>query len=111
MDERLKFVARLLEGEQMGGLCREFGISRKTGYKIAPADDWWAHQDSNLGPMDSLYPDISIGSGLSHHPRRPTVSLGCGTLKPVIKETWHRGAKAPLSYIPQVVSAPSHGVP
>ena len=34
MDERLKFVARLLEGEKMAGLCREFGISRKTGYKI-----------------------------------------------------------------------------
>ena len=34
MDERLRFVARLLEGEEMAGLCREFGISRKTGYKI-----------------------------------------------------------------------------
>jgi putative transposase len=34
MDERLKFVARLLDGEQMAGLCREFEISRKTGYKI-----------------------------------------------------------------------------
>ena len=34
MDERLRFVARLLEGEQMARLCREFGISRVTGYKI-----------------------------------------------------------------------------
>ena len=34
MDERVKFVARLLDGETMSGLCREFGISRKTGYKI-----------------------------------------------------------------------------
>jgi putative transposase len=34
MDERLRFVARLLEGEQMAGLCREFQISRKTGYKL-----------------------------------------------------------------------------
>jgi transposase-like protein len=34
MDERLRLVARLLEGEQMSLLCREFGISRKTGYKI-----------------------------------------------------------------------------
>ncbi len=30
----LRFVARLLEGERMAGLCREFSISRKTGYKI-----------------------------------------------------------------------------
>ena len=34
MDERLKFVARLLEGEKMSLVCREFGISRVTGYKI-----------------------------------------------------------------------------
>ncbi len=34
MDERLKFVARLLDGEKMAVLCREFGISRPTGYKI-----------------------------------------------------------------------------
>jgi putative transposase len=34
MDERLRFVARRLEGEPMAALCEEFGISRKTGYKI-----------------------------------------------------------------------------
>ncbi len=34
MDERLRFVARLLEGENMSRVCREFGISRPTGYKI-----------------------------------------------------------------------------
>lgn len=35
VDERLRFVARLADGEKMAVLCREFGISRKTGYKIA----------------------------------------------------------------------------
>jgi len=30
----LRFVARLLDGEAMSKVCREFGISRKTGYKI-----------------------------------------------------------------------------
>ncbi|MBB4168609.1 transposase-like protein [Rhizobium sp. BK538] len=34
MEEGLRFVARLLEGEGMSDVCREFGISRKTGYKI-----------------------------------------------------------------------------
>jgi putative transposase len=34
MDERLKFIARLLDGEKMTVVCRAFGISRKTGYKI-----------------------------------------------------------------------------
>jgi len=34
MEERLRFVSRLLEGEAMTDVCRQFGISRKTGYKI-----------------------------------------------------------------------------
>jgi transposase len=34
MEERLRFVARLLDGEAMADVGREFGISRKTGYKI-----------------------------------------------------------------------------
>jgi transposase len=34
MDARLRFVARLLDGEAMSKVCRAFGISRKTSYKI-----------------------------------------------------------------------------
>jgi transposase InsO family protein len=34
MDERVRFVGRLLDGESMSDVCRSFGISRKTGYKI-----------------------------------------------------------------------------
>jgi transposase InsO family protein len=34
MDERVRFVGRLLDGEGMSEVCREFGISRKAGYKI-----------------------------------------------------------------------------
>jgi len=34
LDERMKFIGRLLYGEKMAPLCREFGISRVTGYKI-----------------------------------------------------------------------------
>jgi hypothetical protein len=34
VEERLRFVARLLDGEAMTDPSREFGISRKTGYKI-----------------------------------------------------------------------------
>jgi hypothetical protein len=41
MDERLHFVARRLGGEAMAELSREFGISRKTGYKIfTPYQQW-----------------------------------------------------------------------
>lgn len=34
MDEKMKFIGRLLEGEKMTKVCRDFGISRKTGYKF-----------------------------------------------------------------------------
>ena len=33
-DQRNCRKARLIEGEAMTDLCQEFGISRKTGYKI-----------------------------------------------------------------------------
>jgi transposase InsO family protein len=41
MEERLRFVARRLEGESMTALCREFGISRKMGHKLFAR--WKAH--------------------------------------------------------------------
>jgi Homeodomain-like domain len=53
MDERLKFVARLLDGEKMAVLYREFEISRKTGYKI-----WSRYKDCGL-------------KGLTDRSRRP----------------------------------------
>jgi transposase len=34
VDERLRFIARLLDGDKMADVCDDFGISRKTGYKI-----------------------------------------------------------------------------
>src|SRR5690606_12835973 len=34
MDEKLKFIARYLEGEKVAPLCREFGVSRTTGHKL-----------------------------------------------------------------------------
>ncbi len=54
MDERMRFVARLLDGEKMAALCREFDISRKTGYKIF-----------------SRYKDCGL-QGLNDRSRRPS---------------------------------------
>jgi len=45
-DERLRFVACLLDGERMTSLCKEFGISRKTGYKTY--DRYKAHDLQGL---------------------------------------------------------------
>lgn len=33
MDERINFIGRLLDGEKMAVLCREFGISTNTDNK------------------------------------------------------------------------------
>jgi putative transposase len=53
VDERARFVRRVLDGEPMTALCEEFGISRKTGYKIF-----------------QRYQQIGVG-GLSDRSRRP----------------------------------------
>ena len=34
VEERMRFVLRLKDGESMASLCREFGIYRVTSYKI-----------------------------------------------------------------------------
>jgi putative transposase len=41
MFERLKFINAFLEGESMAELCRQFEVSRKTGYK------WLARYDES----------------------------------------------------------------
>ena len=54
VEERLVFVARLIEGESMTELCQEFGISRKTGYKIFnryKADGVTAFTDRSRRPV------------------------------------------------------------
>ena len=53
MNERIKFIARLLDGESMTAVCRAFGITRKTGYKIF-----------------NRYKEIGI-EGLQNQSRRP----------------------------------------
>jgi len=53
MDERMKFIGRLLEGDKMAQLCREFGISRNTGHKI-----WNRYKDTGV-------------KGLTDRSRRP----------------------------------------
>ena len=56
MDERLRFVARLLEGEGTSEICREFGVSRKTGYKIFNRykDEGLEALDRPLAPAGAL---------------------------------------------------------
>lgn len=57
MDERLKFIARLLDGEKMAPLCREFGISRKTG-------------DKTLGRYNGINPEAILPTARGGLPPR-----------------------------------------
>jgi transposase InsO family protein len=65
MHERLKFIATLLEGEvTMAALCRHYGISRKTGYKLKARYDAFGLEglaDRSRAPL--------------HHPRAVSVAL------------------------------------
>jgi transposase-like protein len=47
MNERERFVKRYEETGAMSALCREFGISRKTGYK-------WAGREQEASPRLTL---------------------------------------------------------
>lgn len=49
MSERMIFVSRLLAGERMAELCREFSVSRKTGYKI-----FSRYKDSGLDGLKNI---------------------------------------------------------
>ncbi len=60
MDERLRFVARLLDGEKMALLCREFDISRKSGYKI-----YERYKDCGLSWGSPIAADVPIGKRTS----------------------------------------------
>ena len=59
MDERLRFVARLLEGEKMAPLCAEFGISRKTGYQIFDR-----YKDCGVQAFRPVFAGARMSSGL-----------------------------------------------
>ena len=66
MDERMQFMARRLDGEPMAELCREFGISRKTGYKIFDR-----YQECGIQGADRPEPPpLSLRQPTSLHPER-----------------------------------------
>lgn len=58
MSERMCFVVRLETGERMTDLCREYGISRKTGYKF-----WDRYR--RFGPM-GLYDESRAPISIPH---------------------------------------------
>ena len=78
LDERTRFIAALLdEDREMADLCREFGISRKTGYK------WWHRYhtageeglaDRSRAPMSRPHaiPDEVVAELLNLRRERPT---------------------------------------
>jgi putative transposase len=92
MDERMKFVAAWLEGEESrAALCRRFGISRKTGYK------WWERYaaDPSTGLSDRSHAPLCVPHRLSGKLAVPILevrhahpSWGPRKLRAVLMERW-----------------------
>src|SRR5262252_3784644 len=70
MDERMRFVIRLKDGESMASLCREFGISRKTGYKILDRYEQCGVERSHPSAASVCQP--TARPNRSHHRGRQT---------------------------------------
>lgn len=83
-------VARLLKGEGMSAVCREFGISRKTGYKI-----WGRYRQEGLEALcdRSRWP-VRYANQLPEPMERLIVegSTGCG---PISARTYSRERRVP----------------
>lgn len=67
VNERMQFVMRLQAGERMTDLCREFGISRKTGHKI------WSRFESD-GPT-GLFDQSRAPAVIPHRTSEPIRQL------------------------------------
>lgn len=87
MNLRMQFVLRKQSGERMTDLCREFGISRKTGYKFIGR----FFEDQESGLIDRVRRPLRV-------PRRTTVQVEqeIEALKRV-HPTW--GAKKLLQFL------------
>ena len=69
MDERLRFVARLLDGESMTEVCRDFGISRKLDTRSSTATRSTASKRSPTARAGRSGSPSIAGSARGTHPR------------------------------------------
>lgn len=60
VDLRLEFVKRAQEGESVASLCREFGITRRTGYK-------WINRYESSGTVNALFNQSRRPKHCPHH--------------------------------------------
>jgi hypothetical protein len=70
-EERLRFVARLLDGEGMSEVCCDFGISRKNGYKIF--NRYWL--SSHMAHSTSIAANRCLARSASAFPLRASGDL------------------------------------
>lgn len=102
MDERVKFIARFLEGEKVARLAVEYGISRQTAYKVIER-----HQDA--GPVGLTDPSrrVAFSAGSRPCPIGPPVWIWRGRasrrLSPRPKDGCHRRRSSPPSHCRSIV--------
>jgi hypothetical protein len=105
MEERLRFVARLLDGEAMTDVCRDFGVSRKTDRRSdaieATVEDWAPNQNKPpamagsesfdpIGLIERLVQD-AVAQRVTH-----LASADVASLAPAISASETRGPKGGL---------------
>jgi transposase InsO family protein len=99
MSERMKFALRIEAGERMTDVCRDFGISRKTGYKL-----WERYQaEGAKGLFDRPRAPLRVANrtsveirGLLVEARRAHPTWGPRKLRAWI-EGHHPGVKLPAA--------------
>ena len=99
MDERKKFVLELESGERMAEVCRRFGISRKTGYKIL--ERWKAQREAGLldrdrAPLRVPHRTPTVVEELVLELRREHPTWGARKLRAVL-EPLHPGVHLPCA--------------
>jgi transposase-like protein len=69
VDERIRFIAACSESdESLAGLCRRFGISRKTGYKrLDRYDELGPHGLLDRPPVARAHPSPAIRTFLGRY--------------------------------------------
>jgi len=97
MSQRMNFITRLQQGERMTDLCREFGISRKTGYKLWNrwrAQGLLALQDQSRAPnrLPHKLPEAIVDAILALKQEYPT--WGAKKLRVVLPQR-HQGIRVP----------------
>ena len=77
MDERLRLVVTMIDGEPMTEVCRGFGISRKTGYEVLGRDREHGAEALSDRSRSPVRHGLSLGPGAAWDAKRLQETAAC----------------------------------